>query len=44
MIKSDPGRIKQIILNLISNGIKFTKVGGILVSASQHQDMIEIKV
>lgn len=30
-VKGDPNRIKQIILNLISNSIKFTQVGGISI-------------
>ena len=32
LIKSDEKRIKQILLNYISNGIKFTKSGGITIS------------
>lgn len=31
-LKGDPLRIKQILLNLISNGLKFTQEGGIYIS------------
>ena len=28
LLKSDPGKIKQVLVNLISNAVKFTKKGG----------------
>ncbi len=31
LIKTDQGKLKQVIINLISNAIKFTKVGGVTV-------------
>lgn len=37
-IKSDPARIKQIILNFTSNAIKFTKKGQIIIEAEVHPD------
>ena len=34
---SDIGRIKQILMNLISNSLKFTNIGGIFVKISQNK-------
>ena len=41
-LEGDPARIKQILLNLIGNGIKFTDHGGVSLKVSLH-DRVEEK-
>ncbi|MBC2605371.1 ATP-binding protein [Pelagicoccus albus] len=45
----DPGKVRQIILNLVSNAIKFTQEGGVTIKAdsdqrTNHHSMIRIAV
>jgi len=40
-VLGDPGRIRQIIVNLVGNSIKFTERGEILLSVTQEEDSSE---
>lgn len=43
-IMADEIRLKQIILNLISNSIKFTPIGGVIVSAQKLDACLVIRI
>jgi len=44
-VLADAGKVKQMLLNLVSNAIKFTSEGGtVTISALRLKDMLEISV
>ena len=46
-VMGDPGRLKQILTNLIANGIKFTNEGCVMFSVQKEhetEDIFEVKV
>ncbi|MFT7561384.1 MAG: two-component system sensor histidine kinase ChiS [Flavobacteriales bacterium] len=44
MVKADADRLQQIIINLISNGIKYTDQGFVKVSAALNENSVEILI
>jgi two-component system, sensor histidine kinase len=44
LIQTDPGKLKVVVKNLISNAVKFTEHGTITIAATAREGGIEIRV
>jgi two-component system CheB/CheR fusion protein len=43
-ILSDPTRLRQVLINLVGNALKFTRDGGVVVSLEQNGDKLQFQV
>ena len=43
-VRTDPRRLKQILVNLLSNAIKFTPQGGVCVAARREAERVVVEV
>src|SRR5206468_12755698 len=43
-VKADRQRVKQVVINLIGNAVKFTEQGGITISAQANEGFVRVLV
>lgn len=44
LISADPQRLKQVVINLVENAIKYTEQGGVTITLSQETDWVVMVV
>jgi signal transduction histidine kinase/DNA-binding response OmpR family regulator len=44
LVEGDPGRLRQIILNLVSNAIKFTHLGEVMLKAEVESEELDTRL
>lgn len=43
-VHADPFRLKEIVLNLVDNAVKYTLEGRVAISAFEHDEVVEVSV